>query len=105
VAQRLDGARFDASALPAGRTAVLFFADWCGYCQRFTPLFQRIPDAWIVDVSDEDLPVWETYDITVVPTVIMFQDGDPVKKWAGALGGEHVEQVEDALRQAAHENG
>lgn len=105
VTHRLDGARFAASALPAGRVAVLFFADWCGYCQRFTPLFQRLPEGWVVDVSDEDLPLWETYDISVVPTVIVFQDGEPMKKWAGPLSGEHVARIEDALRQAPHENG
>lgn len=93
----MDGSKFAASLLPSGRVAVLFCTDWCGYCHRFTPHFKRIREGWLVDISDEDLPLWEAYDIRVVPTVILFQDGTPVKKWAGVLADHHVTQIEGEL--------
>lgn len=101
VVHQADGARFLASDLPPGRVAVCFCADWCGYCHRFLPHLKRIRDAWVVDVSDEEVPAWEAFDISVVPTVVVFEDGVPVKRWAGVLGEHHVGQVEAFLRGAA----
>jgi thiol-disulfide isomerase/thioredoxin len=94
VVREVDGARFLASDLPPGRVAVLFCADWCGYCHRFTPAFRRAsPDAWIVDVSDEESPPWDAFAIRVVPTVILFEDGEPRKRWAGILGEREAEEI------------
>lgn len=95
--REVPGAAFRASDLPPGRVAVLFCADWCGYCHRFLPHFRRVPGGVAVDVSDEDLPAWDEHDLRVVPTVVLFEDGRPVQRWAGALGAEHAEQIRAAL--------
>jgi thiol-disulfide isomerase/thioredoxin len=98
MVHQVDGARFRASDLPAGRVAVMFCADWCGYCHRFTPHFKKLRDAWIVDVSDEDDPLWDVHALRVVPTVIVFQDGAQAARWEGVLAAHHVDQIEAALR-------
>ena len=98
VVNEVDGARFRVEALPPGRVAVLFCADWCGFCRRFTPHYKRIREGYVVDISDEDLPVWDELRIHVVPTVILFDGHVEVKRWAGVLADHHVAQVEDALR-------
>ena len=97
---QVAGARFREEDLPRGRVAVLFCADWCGYCHRFLPLFKRVAGAWAVDISDEDDPLWDRYGIRVVPTVIVFEDGAPANAWSGVLAAHHVEQIEAALRPA-----
>ncbi len=39
-----------------------------------------------VNISDTEDPLWETFDIKVVPTVILFKDGQPVFRRDGVLG-------------------
>lgn len=97
MVNQVDGARFRPSDLPAGRVAVMFGADWCGFSRRFYPHFKRIQDGWVVDISDEDDPLWDALRIEVVPTVILFEDGVPKKRWAGVLGEDAAQQVQSDL--------
>ena len=95
--REVPGEAFKASDLPPGKVAVLFCADWCGYCHRFLPHFRKVPGGIAVDVSDEDLPLWDEHDLRVVPTVILFEDRVPKRQWAGVLAAHHVDQIRDAL--------
>lgn len=97
MVKQVDGARFRPSDLPPGRAAVMFAADWCGFCRRFYPHFKRLQEGWVVDISDEDDPLWDDLRIDVVPTVILFEDGVPTRRWAGVLGEGVVQQVQSAL--------
>ena len=99
--QRVAGATWTAEELPAGRSVVVFCTDWCGYCHRFLPHFRRVPGGIVVDISEEDEPAWDTYDLRVVPTVILFDGGKPVRSWAGALGATHVDEILATLAQDA----
>ena len=101
MVHQVPGDRFAASDLPAGRVPVLFTADWCGFCHRFLHHFKRLREGWVVDVSDDDVPAWDAFGIRVVPTVILFEDGAPVRRWAGVLSGHHVEQVREAMEGGA----
>lgn len=96
MVQQLDGRQFSATKLPAGRVPVMFMADWCGYCARFLPQFRQMNEGVVVDISDEDDPLWSFYDIEVVPTVILFEDGEPVKRWSGVLGARDAEKIREA---------
>ncbi|MEO7397886.1 MAG: thioredoxin family protein [Ilumatobacteraceae bacterium] len=95
--REVDGARFRAQGLPEGRVPIMFTTDWCGYCRRFLPLFGRLPGAWVVDISDDDDPLWDDHAIRVVPTVILFEDGKPIARWEGVLGAAHVEAIRAKL--------
>ena len=97
MVQQADGARFRGSDLPPGKVPVMFTADWCGYCHRFLPHFKRFRDAWVVDVTDEDLPIWDDLGIRVVPTVILYEDGIPGKRWSGVLGARHADEIQASL--------
>lgn len=97
MVNQVPAGRFLASDLPPGRVAVMFTADWCGYCRPFLRHFKRIQQGWVVDASDEDDPVWDNYALRVVPTVILFENGVPAKKWEGALGESHVDAIQAAL--------
>ena len=37
-------------------------------------------------MSDLENPLWEIFDISVVPTVVVFKDGEPVVRKDGVLG-------------------
>lgn len=61
------------------KTLVLFYADWCPYCSNFKPTFEEINSDKIQKkaalVNEDENPLWERFDIQMVPTMIAFQDG------------------------------
>ena len=84
---------------------MLFQAEWCAFCRRFYPEFaaalngKRIPWAE-VDISKDEDPLWETFDISVVPTVIVFKDGQPIFRRDGLLGrGLSEKAIEEIVQE------
>ena len=70
--------------------AVLFEAEWCPFCREFTVIFEwlrqsRVPSA-LVDLSDLDNPLWETFSIAIVPTVLIFNSGNVIQRYDGVAG-------------------
>jgi thioredoxin 1 len=75
----------------SGTLVVLFAAEWCPFCRRFSPIFESalaekgMPTA-LADLTDLGNPLWETFDIQVVPTVMVFKDGELIHRMDGVLG-------------------
>ncbi len=63
---------------------VLFYATWCGFSQRFLPIFVEYqkshPDQCLIVAIDELPDLCDQYDITVYPTVIQFRKGKTEKR-------------------------
>ena len=83
---------------------MLFFAEWCPFCRSFYPRFQSALGGkgvtWAeVDISDMENPLWETFDIDVVPTVIIFKESQPIFRRDGDLGRGLSEKVIDEVLQ------
>ncbi len=67
------------------RALVLFYADWCPYCQAFLKIVAKDKaklknELHLADISDEDNPLWERLQIDVVPTLISYRDGVQFEK-------------------------
>jgi len=57
------------------------------------------PLAALVDISDMDNPLWETFKVAIVPTLVGFRDGKAFVRKDGTAGvGLSAEELEDALR-------
>jgi len=88
----LKSGDFEGNRLKAsGTVIVLFTTTWCPFCRNFDPIFHSAPasDAYskaFVDLSDLNNPLWETFQIQVVPTLVVFRNGDPVLRRDGILG-------------------
>ena len=72
-------------------TVVLFWATWCPFCRRFASEFERLSDRVRarfarVYLDDESNPLWEDYDVGVVPTIALFRGGKLVDREEGTLG-------------------
>jgi thioredoxin 1 len=82
----------------------LFYADWCPFCRRYLPVFEAYAaNARVrfvgVNISDEDNPLWEEYNIDVVPTLIHFRGGRAVNRIDGTLGvGLKERQLKELLQ-------
>jgi thiol-disulfide isomerase/thioredoxin len=95
--------------LRSGPTAVLFAADWCGFCREFLPRFHAREgtlsvDFALADVTDLDSPWWETFDVEVVPSIIGFREGNIAWRINGirsvGLGERDLDQMADLVRNA-----
>ena len=72
-------------------TVVLFYADWCGYCKRFAPVFNEIIKtrkfksklavAFVNGTDEQNKKYMQEYQIEGFPTVYMvnFKTGEKVK--------------------------
>jgi thiol-disulfide isomerase/thioredoxin len=83
-----------------GTLAVLFEAEWCPFCRRFSPVFDSAlakngMTGARVDLSDEENLLWETFSMEVVPTVMIFKKGELVYRRDGALGQGLPDSVMD----------
>lgn len=74
----------------------LFHAQWCGFCRAFMPTFRRADADGVkfveVDISDYDNPLWDSYAIEVVPTLILFDGGRVVSR----ADGRYMRGLDDA---------
>ena len=67
-----------------------FWAEWCGPCKRFAPVFeqasQRYTDITFAKVDTEDQrELSARYGVTSIPTLVIYRDGIPVFSQPGAL--------------------
>ena len=104
--EQLDGSTFHDRRLDRpGTWAVVLLASWCSYCRSFAPAFSTLADTPVhlatADLSRYESPLWDLFDIELVPTVIIFRDGAPVRRFDGlpgvGLGTDDVEQMRAAL--------
>lgn len=67
-----------------------FWAEWCGPCRAVAPVLEAISeehpnDIVIVKVNtDENPEISAQYMITSIPTLLVFENGEPVKQIVGA---------------------
>ena len=78
--------------IATGRVLVDFFATWCGPCKMLAPLLEEIDerkeagDLLIVKVDvDEATDIAIRFGIQSIPTLIVFENGQPVKKSLGYI--------------------
>jgi len=65
--------------IPQSPTMFVFTASWCGACQQQRPIVAQIQAAGVrvsVYDVDQDPTVWQKYDITALPTYILFRLGE-----------------------------
>jgi len=80
-----------------------FWADWCGPCKRFGPVFEASSEAHPdivhakVDTDAEQMLAQEL-QIFSIPTLMAFREGILVFNQAGALPGQALEQVVEAVK-------
>ena len=77
-----------------------FFADWCMPCQMLTPVLNELDkkyknlDVYKVNV-DEAQNVAMTYNISSIPTMIFFKNGEEVERKVGLESIEKLSKIVD----------
>jgi thioredoxin len=68
-----------------------FWAEWCGPCHAVAPILDKIVEERagelkLVKVNiDEEPALAERYGIASIPTIVLFEDGEPAEAAIGAM--------------------
>lgn len=95
---------FQETVTSDGITLVDFWAEWCGPCKQFGPVFERVSDAH-EDVTfakvdtDANQELAAQLQITSIPTLMAFRDGVLVYNRPGAIPAKNLEEILSAVRE------
>lgn len=94
---------FETKVTAPGITLVDFWAEWCGPCKQFGPIFETASEA-NADITfakvdtDAEQALAGAAGITSIPTLMAFRDGILVFSQPGALPAPALDQVITAVR-------
>ena len=89
----LSDATFDEAVKSSSEPVVVdFWAEWCGPCKMIAPVLEEIAQEHAGSLTVAKLNVDDNPDVAMrfqvmsIPTLIVFQDGEPKKRLVGAKG-------------------
>jgi len=88
---------FQAEVIESEQTVLVdFWAPWCGPCRVVAPVLEEIarerPDLKILKLNvDQNQQTAVNFDVLSIPTLILFRNGQAVKKVIGAYPKKKLE--------------
>ena len=95
----VTGASFEKEVLQSDRPVLVdFYADWCGPCRMLRPTLEAIAedrrDIKVVSVNiDEEDELADWFEISSIPCLVLFKDGEEVDRSIGLRPREAIEEM------------
>jgi thioredoxin 1 len=104
---------FDAEVINSDVPVLVdFWAEWCMPCKMLGPTIDELADEYAGKVkvgkvdTDNSRGVSSRYGITAIPTIMLFRDGEVVKKFVGLTSKkERRDQASGIRHQASGDEG
>ena len=81
------------------KVLVDFYADWCGPCRMMSPVIDDIAKELEGKVKvgkvnvDNNQELAIKYDVMSIPTIMVFEKGNPVKTFVGVTDKQEIMEV------------
>ena len=101
----LTDSTFDEEIAGSSEAVIVdFWAEWCGPCKMIAPVLDEIAteQAGKVKVAklnvDDNPDAARRFEVMSIPTLIVFKDGQPVRRLIGAKGkGQLLEELSEYI--------
>ncbi len=104
MAMVFDNNNFEKEVLNyKGAAVVDFWAEWCGPCRMLGPVVEKLAEKYEGKIKfgkvnvDDCADIANKYNISAIPCVIFFKDGQPVGK---SIGYKAEAQLDKAVSNA-----
>ena len=88
---------FGQTVTKEGITLVDFWAEWCGPCKQFGPIFEAASEAH-PDITFGKVDTEDQQELASIPTLMVFREGVLVFSQPGALPAPALEQVIEGVK-------
>lgn len=97
---KFDEGNFEEEVLKEkGKVLVDFYADWCGPCRMMSPIIDEIAEEMAETVKvgkinvDNNQELAIKYDVMSIPTIMVFENGNPIKTFIGVTDKTEILEV------------
>lgn len=89
------------------RILVMFYTDWCPFCQKFKRTFESFANTsdkkikfYAHMINDDDDPLWDRFSINAVPTLIAFNGDEIISRRDSKMGvGLNKTDIDSILKE------
>ena len=92
MVKQIDTDNFETEVLNSDKiTVVDFYADWCGPCRKLSPIVEEVETELSEKVkftkinTDENIESAKKYQISGLPTLLVFKNGEVVERMVGLM--------------------